>query len=229
MNASNVISIFLFGLLCTVLVLCNSSYASAQDRIRIAGRAAELISDHRVIVHSSKREVEEPYTALISDLPLRVNAREFGAAFVDFQDQTGKRSLAVHFNRDLFQEGKDETIRLVPPRLETQVSLSPGGELVVLHWAWISDEVTYATMPQWNQNTGKVHAADEPTIEVQVNGEAAPVVSTVMESNCLGFGWRKAISLPERLGKGTALLITVTHKTGDLFGDPSITSSYLIE
>ncbi len=137
--------------------------------------------------------------------------------------------MSIHFNRRLFLDGKDETIRLVPPRLETQVSISPGGELVIVHWAWISDEVTYATMPQWNRKAEKVQAADKPTVEVRVKGESSPVVSTAMESNCLGYGWRKPISLPERLGKGTELLITVTHKTGDLFGEPSITTSYLIQ
>lgn len=212
----------------TSLVLGDVADSERQGRIRVSGIVAKLIPKHRVIIHSSKQGLMRSYTARLNEFPLDVRRSDFGAAFVDFENKRGKRVLSVLFSRPLFREGNDVTLKLNKPTMEVRVSGS-GKEISIHQWAWIAKDIGYATMPCWDRVADRVVAAENPTIEIREKGISKPIFTAVMKNGCLGYGWLACASLPKDIAKGTELSITIIHKTGDLFGEISTTTAYVVK
>ncbi len=199
MNTLTTISTVVVCLICASTVIGDPTESDTQGRVHLSGVVAKLIPEHRVTIHSSKKDAVRSYSAPLKKSPILVDTSDFGAAYIDFEDQAGERVMAVMFNTPLFKDGRDVTIRLIRPALETRVTGS-GQDISIHQWAWITEDVGYATMPRWNRDKDKLVAAQNPTVEIRVKGHATPIVSTVMENGCLGYGWRHLCFPPEGFG-----------------------------
>jgi hypothetical protein len=216
------------ALLGAMVAAQRSKRGERPPRVRLEGDAVKLLSGHRVTFHSSRREVE-PFTVAAEEFPLEVATKDFGAAFLDIQDQGGERVASIILTRPLMERFRDTFIRLDKPTFQTRIHRN----WMIDHAAWIGDEVKYASLPRWNRRTNRLTEAAPPRLEIRLRGESEkpPLVTQTMDNGgvCRGCRWFAFVDLPEDVPKGTELSIRIMHDTGDLFGKLTSVTHHVVQ
>ena len=213
-------------LICTLPADAASPKSPEHGRVHISGIVAKLVREHRVTIHSNKREVA--YSARLNKFPLDVRLSDFGTADLDFVDDAGNRVFSVLFTKPLFKDSNSVAIRLNHPIVEVHVHTLEDG-LRIRYWTWVTQDVAYSTMPRWDREADKLVAAENPTVEIRLKGGSKPIASDVMAKNRSGYGWHTLVSLPKEVAAGTELSITIALDTGDLFGRLSADMQHIVK
>ena len=85
-------------LLCAYPVLAPATESDTHCRVHISGLVAKLMPTHVVTIYSSKSDTPA-FSALMNEFPLNVERSDLGGAFVDVEDEAGRRAIAVLFCR----------------------------------------------------------------------------------------------------------------------------------
>jgi hypothetical protein len=200
-------------------------------QLSLSGTLPALIPEYRVsLISSLPRYSGYEFVARVKEFPIRLPAAKFGAAFIDVTDTDGHRAFSILFDRLLFQDDRDATLRLDKPTLG--LSIRGGRALRIHHCAWIAEKVCYGDMPNWNEKEKRLACARRPIVVItRDNAPSRTLVTETMRAGgfCYGCGWFAFPELPRDIKNGETVIVTVSHDTGDLWGRLAITSKHTVD
>jgi hypothetical protein len=201
-------------------------------RIQLAGKVVEFVPQSQVNIYTpvgAQPALSLNVRDLLKGLPIATLRH---AWLLEFEGNTGDRTLSVSFGSDVFKGDGDFVVRIEKPIVE--VTVRPRRDkfrpLRIETHAPIQEKVWYEDLPHLSEKENRLTCAKAPQIEVRLADESRRVIADApMEKAemCWGGGWY--LDLRPSPAEGQTLSITVSHDTGDLWGKISTTKEFVVE